>query len=475
MWHVALVATVVFQAGAVKPVGEPEALAVGKATAYIVSGDGLQLEVQGPTGVLFDIRGEGDKAATATVSILRAGRFLSETKVPLKPAKKGAPEGLILAGKLGLTVPAGTHTLLIKADRRLALVPAIAKKVPKPISAAPEVELKDTAVAAAATPATQPAATEVKAQPAATAAAPAKSQPAAASAPASSSDPADLEAALAQGQQAIANATPDEGGDRGQGRTALRVAVYDFELSGVDPNIGTVVTDSMLAEVRKLQGISAIGMDEIRDMLSHEANKQILGCENNESCLAEIAGALGVDDLVSGKLSKVDDGVVFLVRRIDQRRAKVVGSVNQRLVTESGEEFLAAIGPAVEQLFPDNPLRPGTERGVPKEMALRLNPPPLPTWSFWTVAGASAAAVGAASFFAVLANNEENSFRSTLDNAEPGQVLDGKTLRGYQDRAERNALNANISLAVAGGLAITAGVMALFVDWYGYGDASVAP
>src|SRR5690349_15506040 len=33
---------------------------------------------------------------------------------------------------------------------------------------------------------------------------------------------------------------------------ALRVAVYDFELSGVEPNIGAVVTASALAEARKL-------------------------------------------------------------------------------------------------------------------------------------------------------------------------------------------------------------------------------
>ena len=44
---------------------------------------------------------------------------------------------------------------------------------------------------------------------------------------------------------------------------ALRVAVYNLELQGIDNTIGTVVTDSLIAEIRKLQGISAIGMDQI--------------------------------------------------------------------------------------------------------------------------------------------------------------------------------------------------------------------
>ena len=38
-------------------------------------------------------------------------------------------------------------------------------------------------------------------------------------------------------------------------------------MQGIEPNIGAVVTDSLLTEVRKLQGVSAIGMDEIRAML----------------------------------------------------------------------------------------------------------------------------------------------------------------------------------------------------------------
>ena len=63
---------------------------------------------------------------------------------------------------------------------------------------------------------------------------------------------------------------------------------------------------------------------------------------------------------------------MFLVRRVDQRRAKVLGTVSKRLTAGSGEEFLAAIGPAIEELFPERELRAHTQRGVPKEVALRF-------------------------------------------------------------------------------------------------------
>jgi hypothetical protein len=252
---------------------------------------------------------------------------------------------------------------------------------------------------------------------------------------------------------------------------AKRVAVYDLELSEIQPTIGAVVTDSLVTEIRKLRGISVIGMDEIRDMLSHEANKQFLGCESDESCLAEIAGALGVDDLITGKLSRVADNHMMLVRRIDQRRAKVAGVFDQRLAAESGQEFLLSVGPAVEQLFPDTLLREGMERGVAEEVALRLDPPPLPPWSFYSVAGASVAAAIVGGVFGLQAENAESQFNT---QAASTGTIPGRDLVNLQNEANDYALAANVTFAVAGGLAVSAAIMYLFTDWHGYGDAEVS-
>jgi hypothetical protein len=61
-----------------------------------------------------------------------------------------------------------------------------------------------------------------------------------------------------------------------------------------------VLESSLLPEVRKLEGVSAIGMGEIREMLSVEYQRQMMGCQADEACLAEICGALGTDELVRG-------------------------------------------------------------------------------------------------------------------------------------------------------------------------------
>jgi hypothetical protein len=253
-----------------------------------------------------------------------------------------------------------------------------------------------------------------------------------------------------------------------EARSILRVAVYELDRSGIDERTTRVVTDALLAEVRKLEGISAISMDEIRAMLDLEAQKQVTGCDD-DSCLAEIADALGVDALVIGSLSVVGDERVIGLRRIDQRAAKVVSSYNQRLVPTNGEEFLAAIGPAVEELFPEHELRRGKTRGVAEEIALAINPPPLQPWVFWTTAGTSGALAIGAGMAAVVNGAALLSWQATVRRSRnaPATLDD---FAGAEAAGNASAVAAWTLLAASGAVAAGAGVAALFTDWEGYGD-----
>lgn len=251
-------------------------------------------------------------------------------------------------------------------------------------------------------------------------------------------------------------------------RKALRVAVYEVETTGVEPRVAGIVTDALLAELRKLQGVSVVGMDEIRAMLDHEAKRQLAGCEANEACLAEVAGALGADVVVLGSIARVGEENVFGLRRVDQRTTQVVGQVTQRLVPAGGEEFLGAVAPAVEELFPDLLLQPGRTRGVAPELALRVRPPPLPPWVFWSTASVGGMLAVAAASAGVVNVVERAAFEQLLAPADG--VADGNAL--VKSRASV-ATSAWLFWGCVGGGAVvlgTAGVEALFVDWWGYGD-----
>lgn len=447
MLLVLVAASLLADPGAVEVVGSASAVKWNpKVSGYEVPKGGVTYKVTGPTPVLLELRAKpSERGKPATVELVRDEESISRNQVALKPKPAGGPKTHPLYGKLSWKVPDGTHTYRITAGA--GAVTAYLKTVDK---------VAGDAVAAVEQPYISTDSTQV-------------TEVATAPAPAKQID-------LGASSTAAAAIVADQLGGAGAGggvAKATRIAVYDFELAGVEPNVGAVVTDSVLAEMRKLQRVSAIGMDEIRDMLSHEANKQFMGCEENEACLAEIAGALGVDELVSGSLSKVEGSHVMVIRRIDQNRAKVVGTVDKRLKAESGQEFLAAVGPAVEELFPEYPVREGVTRGVPRDVALRLDPPPLPKWAFWTTAGAAAATAVAGGLFAYLAHDSEKQWNDTVNAGTPGGVP-GDTLVDIGNTAESRARTANVLFISSGVLAVSAGVMALFTDWHGYRDQPAA-
>ncbi|MCC7075205.1 MAG: hypothetical protein IT383_28085 [Deltaproteobacteria bacterium] len=247
-----------------------------------------------------------------------------------------------------------------------------------------------------------------------------------------------------------------------------RVAVYELTSAGVDERVTVILTASITAELRKLQGMSVIGMDEVRAMLDHEAQKQLMGC-GDDSCIAEIAEALGVDTLVVGSAAKVGEEHVFGLRRLDQRQGKAVGQVDQRLKPDNGEEFLGVVGPAVEALFPDFPLKAGRTRGVSNELAIRLNPPPFDPWVFWTGVGVTGASLVGAAATTYFWNGAETSLQGFVtSHAEQGKQADGDQLAALTKSADDAAMVAIVAWSVSGALAIATAATAGFVDWMGY-------
>ena len=247
---------------------------------------------------------------------------------------------------------------------------------------------------------------------------------------------------------------------------ALRVAVVDPRASGdIPPRHLAAFSQALVPEIRKLEGVSAIGMAEIRDMLGFERQRQMLGCSADESCLAEIGGALGVDELVTIELTLVGQNYALAGRRLDMKRARVVQTVSRRFEKRDGEELLNVVGPVVEGLWPERGLKAGTTRGLDKSVVARLNPPPLPRWAFFSTAAGSAAALVGGGVMGLLAREAQNDFNTMAARATT-QTVPGADLQALEKKANDRARLANILFVAGGGLAVAAGVQAFFTDWH---------
>ncbi|MEK7703944.1 MAG: PEGA domain-containing protein [Myxococcota bacterium] len=89
--------------------------------------------------------------------------------------------------------------------------------------------------------------------------------------------------------------------------TKTKVAVMDLRGTSDLPNeVISSLTATVAETLDGLGAFKAISTQEIQQLLSYQATKQMLGCDD-VSCIAEIGGALGADYLVTGGITLVGD------------------------------------------------------------------------------------------------------------------------------------------------------------------------
>lgn len=250
----------------------------------------------------------------------------------------------------------------------------------------------------------------------------------------------------------------------------VSIGFIDPTVYGIEKPLADVVSLAIVTEVRKHQGLSVLSMQEVKAMLQHEANSQMAGC-SEESCLAELAEALGFDEIVLTTMSAVDGGHVLQVKRINQREAKAMNGVTKRVEDNGGEGMLAVVGSLVDELFPDHPLREGVKRGVAPEVALSLNPPPISLGLWGSLAGTTIGLLGAATISAIAASVLQASAQSQVDASVGGEPASGGAVVATLGAATVFTYGA-YAVGVAGfGLAGVTGALSVITDWRGYGSA----
>jgi hypothetical protein len=174
--------------------------------------------------------------------------------------------------------------------------------------------------------------------------------------------------------------------------------------------------------------------------------------------------------VIAGRIGVLDGATAFSLRRIDAARAVVVGEYEERLVSAGGAELLAAIGPAVERLFPDVALRPGVRRGVAPELERVLNPPPVPVPATIVATSFALGALVTGGALALLSTRAVEEATALIEAGNGGQPISGSALATLEDDARGFAAGAVGALVIGGAVAAGAGVMALFTDWNGLKD-----
>ncbi|MFZ9887060.1 MAG: hypothetical protein ACO3JL_06125 [Myxococcota bacterium] len=163
------------------------------------------------------------------------------------------------------------------------------------------------------------------------------------------------------------------------------VLVLDLEANGVDRVTADVVSGDVAQSLAKGGRLSVMRQSDLRQLIDVEAQRQSIGCDTN-SCLAELAGALGAAYVVFGSVSRLGETHVVQLSLFDSRSAAVLGRESAR--ARRLEDLSSAVTPAVTKLrtsvLPDE-ANAITARDANEDHGLGLGP--------WVTATGTAAAV----------------------------------------------------------------------------------
>ncbi len=146
----------------------------------------------------------------------------------------------------------------------------------------------------------------------------------------------------------------------------VQIAIPNLSVSEVPPERVTVMVDYLAEAMSRGGGVKVTTPSDIAAVLGNERQRQLLGCTDDTSCLAEISGAVGADYLVIGSVARVGGEFIANLKLIVAKNAEVRGAWSARVKTETELlDFLEQTGSAVRAKLVGAPARPSFARWVP--------------------------------------------------------------------------------------------------------------
>jgi hypothetical protein len=116
----------------------------------------------------------------------------------------------------------------------------------------------------------------------------------------------------------------------------------------VKPDVARTLTDLVTARFSERREFRTLSGEDIRKLLEIEGEKQALGCDDGESCLAEIAGAMGARFVVYGRISRLGDVLVLQLNLFDAQAG--IPILRKVLEADNLGAFTKLLRPAVQEL-----------------------------------------------------------------------------------------------------------------------------
>ncbi|MBS1153840.1 MAG: hypothetical protein H6Q89_5538, partial [Myxococcaceae bacterium] len=122
----------------------------------------------------------------------------------------------------------------------------------------------------------------------------------------------------------------------------VKVAVPSFTVIGMDQRLGEAWAERFVTLLGKGGDLKLITAKDIEQVLGLERQKQLLGCSDGQaSCIAELAGALGVDAILSGSFAQSGASITATMRVLKAADGSQLAAATGRMKdTEALQDWL---------------------------------------------------------------------------------------------------------------------------------------
>ncbi len=163
-----------------------------------------------------------------------------------------------------------------------------------------------------------------------------------------------------------------------------RVVAPEWSVVSIEPALAELFSGSFSDALRH-EGLDIVNAQDIITMFGLERRKQLLGCEEGESCVAELANALGCDATLLVTLARLPGGTFRGLAKLMGRNGKVMSS--SALEGTDEQRLLNSFPDAAAKLI------------LPLQLPVKRRKPSFSRWGWVPLAaGAATAGVGSALF-----------------------------------------------------------------------------
>ncbi len=138
----------------------------------------------------------------------------------------------------------------------------------------------------------------------------------------------------------------------------MRIAVSEFQTSGTQPELGSLVAELLAMELAKFEGIDVITPADLRGLLDQAVRAQLLGCEE-PSCFVDVGKALAAPRLLTGSVSRLEHTLVVSAAVIDMASGQATARASQPLPADDDALIAGLKAMAVVLVTGDAALAPG--------------------------------------------------------------------------------------------------------------------